>query len=74
MRAATVDGSTFVGSISEIARAVARPAADIVHREARFPSEAPNALRAARGLSAHVPPAFGAGAPSLRPTDRYVRP
>ena len=61
MRAATIDGSTFVGSISEIARAVARPAADIVDREARFPSEARDALRAARALSAHVPPAFGGG-------------
>ncbi len=61
MRAATVDGSTFLGTISEIAGTVARPAADIVDREGRFPSEACDALRAASALSAHVSPAFGGG-------------
>ena len=61
MRAATLDGSTFLGTISEIAGSVARPAADIVDREARFPSEACDALRAASALSAHVSPAFGGG-------------
>ena len=61
MIAATVKESTFLEGISEIADAVARPAADIVDREARFPIEAYNALRAASALSAHVAPAFGGG-------------
>lgn len=59
MRAATATGSTFLGDIVEIADGVARPAADIVDRDARFPTEACDALRAASALSAHVSPMLG---------------
>ena len=61
MTAATAKGSAFLSDIAEIADAVARPAAHSVDREARFPIEACDALRAASALSAHVPPVFGGG-------------
>jgi acyl-CoA dehydrogenase len=51
--------------IDEIVREVVAPASDDVDREARFPSEALEALRAARLLSAGVPVELGGGGHGL---------
>jgi acyl-CoA dehydrogenase len=51
--------SSPVDVVGRIAREVVAPAADSVDREARFPSEAIEALKKARMLSAFVPVAHG---------------
>jgi acyl-CoA dehydrogenase len=48
-----------IESVRRIARDVAGPAATAVDRDARFPSEAIEALKVERLLSAHVPVALG---------------
>ncbi|MFO1337176.1 MAG: acyl-CoA dehydrogenase family protein [Burkholderiaceae bacterium] len=48
-----------VERVRQIARDVAGPAAPAVDRDARFPHEAIDALKAERLLSAHVPERFG---------------
>lgn len=55
----------FLDSIRRIADEVAAPNADEVDRLARFPSEAIDALREERALSAFVPEAFGGGGVSF---------
>jgi acyl-CoA dehydrogenase len=65
VKAATATDSTLLRHIGEIADAVARPAADSVDREGRFPSEACDALRAVGALSAHVAPSYGGGGASF---------
>jgi acyl-CoA dehydrogenase len=52
-------GPDAVATAGQVARAVAGPAAASVDRESRFPSEAINALRDARLLSALVPVRLG---------------
>ncbi|HMK64094.1 MAG TPA: acyl-CoA dehydrogenase family protein [Acidimicrobiales bacterium] len=52
-------GGDFVAAVDSVAREVAAPAADEVDRQARFPSEAVEALRAEGALSALIPPALG---------------
>ena len=49
----------FLSEIRRIADEVASPNADSVDREARFPVESLEALRAARALSAFIPTEFG---------------
>lgn len=51
----------LVASVREIAREVASAHADDVDREARFPAETIDALRAERALSAFVPAKLGGG-------------
>jgi acyl-CoA dehydrogenase len=51
----------FLDSIIEVADEVAGPHADSVDRDARFPAEALDALRAERALSATIPPELGGG-------------
>jgi acyl-CoA dehydrogenase len=51
----------FLQAIRHIADEVAAPNADSVDREARFPSETIEALRAERALSAFVPAELGGG-------------
>ena len=48
-----------VETVRRIAASVAGPAADAVDREARFPSEAIDALKQARAMSALCPPEYG---------------
>jgi acyl-CoA dehydrogenase len=55
----------FLQAIRQIADDVAAPNADSVDREARFPSEAVEALRGERALSAFVPTELGGGGVSL---------
>ena len=55
----------FLGAIRRIADEVAAPNADEVDRLARFPSEAIEALRAERALSAFVPEELGGGGVSF---------
>ncbi len=58
----TVDrDQAFLDAVKQIAADVAAPNADAVDREARFPSETIDALRAAGGLSAFVPSELGGG-------------
>jgi len=58
----TVDrDQAFLDTVKQIAADVAAPNADAVDREARFPSETIDALRAAGGLSAFVPSELGGG-------------
>jgi acyl-CoA dehydrogenase len=62
----TVDrDQAFLQAIRQIADDVAAPNADSVDREARFPSEAVEALRGERALSAFVPTELGGGGVSL---------
>ncbi|HML01219.1 MAG TPA: acyl-CoA dehydrogenase family protein [Acidimicrobiales bacterium] len=56
---AKVPRDGFVADVERIARDVAAPVADDVDREARFPSEALEALRKERALSALIPPDLG---------------
>jgi acyl-CoA dehydrogenase len=51
----------FLSAVRRIADEYAAPNADAVDREARFPGEAIEALRAEQALSAFVPPALGGG-------------
>jgi acyl-CoA dehydrogenase len=55
----------FLSAIRRIADDVAAPNADDVDRQARFPSEAIDALREERALSGFVPEAFGGGGVSF---------
>ncbi|HWF35024.1 MAG TPA: acyl-CoA dehydrogenase family protein [Solirubrobacteraceae bacterium] len=55
----------FISGIRQIATEVAAAHADEVDRDARFPAEAVQALRAARALSAYVPEELGGGGVSL---------
>ena len=55
----------FVAAVREIADEVAAVHADNVDRDARFPHEAIDALRAIGALSAHVPEELGGGGVSL---------
>ena len=55
----------FLQAIRQIADDVAAPNADSVDREARFPSEAVEALRGERALSAFVPTELGGGGVSF---------
>lgn len=57
--------NTFLSAIRRIADEVAGPKADEVDRDARFPSETVEALRAERALSAFVPTEFGGGGVSF---------
>jgi acyl-CoA dehydrogenase len=62
----TVDkDQAFVATISDIAESVAAPHAADVDRNARFPSEAVDALREAEALSALIPEELGGGGVSL---------
>jgi acyl-CoA dehydrogenase len=54
--------SGLAAAIRQIADDVAAPVADDVDREARFPHEALDALRASRALSAYVPVSHGGDA------------
>jgi acyl-CoA dehydrogenase len=56
----------FIDDVRRIATEVAAVHADEVDREARFPREAVDALRAAGALSAFVPAELGGGEVSLR--------
>jgi acyl-CoA dehydrogenase len=57
---ATAERATaFAQSVRRIAEEVAAPAADTVDRDARFPTEAIDALREERALSAYLPPSHG---------------
>lgn len=51
--------ATRVERVRQIAREVAGPAAAVVDRDARFPAEAIDALKAERLLGAHVPEGLG---------------
>ncbi|MGB2875129.1 MAG: acyl-CoA dehydrogenase family protein [Gaiellaceae bacterium] len=55
------DDTAFLEGIRRIADELAAPNADDVDRNARFPSEAVDALKAERSLSAFVPAALGGG-------------
>ena len=55
----------FLTSIRRIADEVAAPHADDVDRQARFPIESIDALRAERALSAMIPSEYGGGGVSL---------
>ena len=55
----------FLDAVSRIAAEVAAPNADDVDREARFPRESIEALRAERALSAFVPEELGGGGVSF---------
>jgi acyl-CoA dehydrogenase len=55
----------FVDMIRRIADEVAAPSADDVDRNARFPSETIDALKANGALSAIIPAAYGGGGESL---------
>ncbi len=57
--------ASFVAEVRTIARDVAAAHGDDVDREARFPSETIDALRAIGGLSAHVPVELGGRGVSL---------
>ena len=56
----------FLDAVRRIADEVAAPNADDVDREARFPVETIEALRARRALSAFVPSELGGGGSLLR--------
>jgi acyl-CoA dehydrogenase len=58
--------ATFLASVVELADAIARPNADDVDRNARFPVETIDALREQRALSAFVPTDLGGDGVSLR--------
>ena len=51
--------AVFLDEVRRIAREVCGPTADDVDRQARFPSEAIDALQEAGALSALVPAEFG---------------
>ncbi len=55
----------FLAAIRRIADEVAAPNADDVDRQARFPTEAVDALREERALSALIPEEFGGGGVSF---------
>jgi acyl-CoA dehydrogenase len=55
----------FVASIRRIADEVAAPNADDVDRNARFPAETVEALRAEKAFSAYIPEAYGGGGVSF---------
>jgi acyl-CoA dehydrogenase len=55
----------FLAAIRRIADEIAAPNADDVDRNARFPSETIDALRAEQALSAYVPEEYGGGGVSL---------
>lgn len=57
--AQSCDFDALLERVHAIGRDIVAPAADSVDREARFPREAFEALRAERLLSAHVPAAYG---------------
>ncbi len=59
MTALATDRDTFQGQIARITRDVAAPHAEAVDRDARFPSEAVDALRELGALSAWVPTELG---------------
>jgi acyl-CoA dehydrogenase len=61
MTVAVASGAAFVDAIRRIGNEVAGPNADDVDRNARFPSESLEALRAERALSALVPTEYGGG-------------
>jgi acyl-CoA dehydrogenase len=56
---------TFLDAVHRIAEGVAAPNADEVDREARFPTETIEALRAERALSAFIPTDLGGGGVEL---------
>lgn len=58
--------AAFLAGIGEIADAIAAVHADDVDRQARFPTEAVDALRSQQALSALVPESFGGAGVSLR--------
>ena len=64
MSATAVD-SELLSAVRRIATEVAAPNADSVDREARFPNEAVDALRADRALSAFVPASLGGAGASF---------
>ena len=55
----------FLNAIRQIAEEVAGPSADDVDREARFPIESVDALRATKALSAMIPEEYGGGGVSF---------
>jgi acyl-CoA dehydrogenase len=57
--------AAFVAAVRKIADEVAAAHADEVDRDARFPRESIDALRAAGALSAQVPEEFGGGGVSV---------
>ena len=57
--------AAFVAGVRKIADEVAAAHADEVDRDARFPREAVDALRAAGALSAQVPEELGGGGVSV---------
>ena len=60
--ATVIDRDTaLLDAVRRIADEIAAPNADAIDREARFPAEALEALRAEEGLSAFVPAEFGGG-------------
>ena len=61
---------TFLADVRRIADEVAAPAAEAVDRDSRFPSEALEALRDARALSAAIPASLGGDGVSLETTAR----
>jgi acyl-CoA dehydrogenase len=56
---ATVESPTLLSAVQEIARDVSAVHADDVDRNARFPTESVEALRAVHALSAPIPEALG---------------
>ena len=63
-RAGVVPDSSFVASVERIAAEVAAPHADDVDQQARFPTEAVDALKEIGALSALVPTELGGGGAS----------
>lgn len=57
--------TTLLGQVTSIAAEVAGPAADDVDRQARFPTEAIEALKRVKAMSALVPKEFGGGGATL---------
>lgn len=65
MSVAVERDAAFLAAVRQIAAEVAAPHADAVDRDARFPAEAIDALRAECALSAYVPEALGGGGVSF---------